>query len=167
MGGAFDYKAIGQAVDEVIIMTYEEHRAGSEPGSVASVPWVTSVLNYAIANIPLQKIYRGISIYGYDWPEQGAGRVIGYPQAIELARRHGAPWQWDATQHSTYFRYETMGGRYGRHTVYFEESRSLKDKLDLALLKSIRGVALWEMNLSYPSFWDVLQTYVKHPSRKK
>ena len=158
--GSFDYKPIGQAVDAVIIMTYEEHWAASEPGSVASIPWVTKVLNYAIANIPPQKIYMGIPMYGYDWPEQGAGRVISYPRAIELARRYGAPLQWDATQHSTYFRYETMGVR---HTVYFEDPRSLREKLDLALQKGIRGVALWEMNLSYPGFWDVLRTYVNRP----
>lgn len=154
--GSFDYKAIGQAVDEVIIMTYEEHWPASEPGSVASIPWVARTLNYAVANIPLQKIYMGIPIYGYDWPENGAGRAIGYQRAIELARRHGAPLQWNVMQHSTYFRYETMGIS---HTVYFEDLRSLRDKLDLAVQKGIRGVALWEMNLSYPSFWDVLQTY--------
>jgi len=156
--GSFDYKAIGQVVDEVIIMTYEEHWAQSEPGSVASIPWVTSVLDYALANIPPRKVYMGIPMYGYNWPEKGAARVIGYARAIELARRHGAPLQWDTRQHSTYFRYETKGVR---HTVYFEDPRSLKDKLDLALQKGIRGVALWEMNLSYPSFWGVLQTYVK------
>jgi Predicted glycosyl hydrolase len=156
--GSFDYRAIGQAVDEVIIMTYEEHWAASEPGSVASIPWVTRVMQHAIANIPRRKIYMGIPIYGYDWPETGAGRVIGYQRAIELARRHGAPLQWDARQYSTYFRYETMRVR---HTVYFEDPRSLRDKLDIALQLGIRGVALWEMNLSYPGFWDVLQTYVK------
>jgi spore germination protein len=155
--GSFDYKAIGQAVDEVIIMTYEEHWPASPPGSVASIPWVTDILNYTIANIPPQKIYMGIPLYGYDWSERGGAQVIGYQRAVELARRHGAPLQWDARQHSTFFRYETMGVR---HTVYFEDPRSLRDKLDLARQKGIRGVALWEMNLSYPSVWDVLQTYV-------
>ena len=154
--GSFDYKSIGQAVDEVIIMTYEEHWAESPPGSIASIPWVTDVLNYAIANIPRQKIYMGIPLYGYDWPEDGVGQVIGYQRATELARRYGAPLQWDSRQHSTFFRYETRGVR---HTVYFEDPRSLKDKLDLALSKGIRGVALWEMNLSYPRAWEVLQTY--------
>lgn len=155
--GSFDYKAIGQAVDEVIIMTYEEHWPASPPGSVASLPWVTDILNYTIANIPPQKIYMGIPLYGYDWSERGGAQVIGYQRAVELARRHGAPLQWDARQHSTFFRYETMGVR---HTVYFEDPRSLRDKLDLARQKGIRGVALWEMNLSFPSVWDVLQTYV-------
>ena len=156
--GSFDYQAIGKAVDEVIIMTYEEHWPASPPGSVASIPWVTDILNYAIATIPRQKIYMGIPLYGYDWSERGGAQAIGYVRATELARRHGAPLQWDAGQHSTYFRYKTMGVG---HTVYFEDPRSLRDKLDLALQKGIRGVALWEMNLSYPSFWDVLQTYVK------
>ncbi|HZK55157.1 MAG TPA: glycosyl hydrolase family 18 protein [Desulfosporosinus sp.] len=157
--GAFDYKVIGQAVDEIIIMTYEEHWAVSEPGSVASIPWVTQVLNYALTNIPARKIYMGIPMYGYDWPEngEGKGRVIGYQRAIELAQRYGAPLLWDAKQHSTYFRYETMGVR---HIVYFEDPRSLRDKLDLAVKKGIRGVALWEMNLSYPGLWEVLQSYV-------
>ncbi len=157
--GAFDFKAIGQAVDEVIIMTYEEHWAVSKPGSVASIPWVTQVLNYALTEIPAQKIYMGIPMYGYDWPEIGKGQVIGYQRAVELARRHGAPLQWNARQHSTYFRYATMGVQ---HTVYFEDPRSLRDKLDLALQKGIGGLALWEMNLSYPSFWEVLQTYIQH-----
>ncbi|MDA8222420.1 glycosyl hydrolase family 18 protein [Desulfosporosinus sp.] len=156
--GAFDYRPIGRAVDEVILMTYEEHWSESEPGSVASIPWVTQVLDYAIANIPRDKIYMGIPMYGYDWPENGTGKVIGYQRATELARRYGAPLQWDARQHSTYFRYETRGVR---HTVYFEDPRSLREKLELATQKGIRGVALWEMNLSYPQFWEVLQTYIK------
>ena len=159
---AFGYQAIGQTVDEVIIMTYEEHWSGSPPGSVASIPWVTEILNYAIANIPRQKIYMGIPLYGYDWSERGGAQVIGYLRATELARRHGAPLQWDATQHSTFFRYETRGVR---HTVYFEDPRSLREKLDLALSKGIRGVALWEMNLSYPRAWEVLQDYSRRKIR--
>lgn len=156
--GSFDYRAIGQSVDQVILMTYEEHWGASPPGSVASLPWVTRVLNYAIANIPREKIYLGIPLYGYDWPERGSGQVISYQRAIELARRQGAPLQWDVTQHSTFFRYETGGVR---HTVYFEDPRSLREKLELAQRMGIRGVALWEMNLSYARMWEVLQMYLK------
>lgn len=154
--GSFDYRSIGQSVDEVILMTYEEHWGGSPPGSVASLPWVTKVLNYAIANIPREKIYMGIPLYGYDWPEKGTGQVIGYQRAVELARRQGAPLQWDTAQHSTFFRYESGGVR---HTVYFEDPRSLREKLELAQRMGIRGIAVWEMNLSHPRFWEVLQMY--------
>ncbi|WP_088226554.1 glycosyl hydrolase family 18 protein [Desulfosporosinus sp. FKB] len=154
--GVFDYQAIGQVVDEVIIMTYEEHWPASPPGSVASLPWVNENLNYALANIPARKIYMGIPLYGYDWSERGGAQSISYQRAVDLAKRYGAPILWDSRQHGLHFRYETMGVK---HTVYFEDPRSLKDKLDLALSKGIRGVALWEMNLSYPALWEVLQVY--------
>lgn len=154
--GSFDYQALGQIVDEIILMTYEEHWPGSAPGSVASLPWVNQVLDYALSNIPIQKILMGVPLYGYDWIQGDSAKVISYRRATELARRFGAPLQWDAQQHSTFFRYESMGKR---HTVYFEDPRSLKEKLDLAIRRGIKGVALWEMNLSYPELWNTLQTY--------
>ncbi|MFZ3100989.1 MAG: glycosyl hydrolase family 18 protein [Desulfitobacteriaceae bacterium] len=155
--GAFDYWAIGKIVDQVILMTYEEHWSGSRPGSVASLPWVRQVLDYALKNIPARKIYMGIPLYGYDWIGQGRAQVIGFQRAHQVARRFGAPLKWDTQQHSTYFIYQ-MGEQ--KHTVYFEDLCSLKEKLDLAVALGIGGVAIWEMNLSYPQFWEVLQSYV-------
>lgn len=154
--GAFDYQVLGQIVDEIILMTYEEHWPGSAPGSVASLPWVTQVLDYALRTIPAQKIMMGVPLYGYDWTQGNRAKVISYRRATELARRMGAPLKWDAQQHSTFFTYESNGKR---HTVYFEDVRSLTEKLDLAIRRGIRGVALWELNLSYPELWTTLQTY--------
>lgn len=154
--GAFNYQALGQIVDEIVLMTYEEHWPGSPPGSVASLPWVNQVLDYALRNIPAPKIMMGVPLYGYDWVQGNGAKVISYRRANELARRMGAPLRWDAQQHSTFFNYESNGKR---HTVYFEDMRSLKEKLDLAIRRGIRGAALWEMNLSYPELWTTLQTY--------
>lgn len=154
--GVFDYQVLGQIVDEIILMTYEEHWPGSPPGSVASLPWVSQVLDYALANIPAQKIVMGVPLYGYDWIQGNGAKAISYRRATELARRMGAPLQWDAQQHSTFFRYSSEGKQ---HTVYFEDLRSLKEKLDLVIQRGIKGVALWEMNLSYPELWTTLQTY--------
>ncbi|MHB8126418.1 MAG: glycosyl hydrolase family 18 protein [Desulfitobacteriaceae bacterium] len=155
--GVFDYKAIGKIVDQVILMTYEEHWPGSQPGSVASLPWVRQVLDYALKNISAQKIFMGIPLYGYDWIGPGRAQVIGFERAHQVAKRFGAPLKWDTQQHSTYFVYQI---REQKHVVYFEDLRSLKEKLDLAVAKGIGGVAIWEMNLSYPQFWEALQPYV-------
>ncbi|MDA8228787.1 MAG: glycosyl hydrolase family 18 protein [Desulfitobacterium hafniense] len=155
--GAFDYGALGQIVDFIILMTYEEHWPGSPPGSVASLPWVNRVLDYALTQIPASKIYMGIPLYGYDWVEGGGAQVISRRRALEVARRFGAPLQWDSQQRSTFFRYESAGRR---HTVYFEDLRSLREKLDLAVRKNIKGIAIWEMNLSYPEFWQALNPYI-------
>lgn len=156
--GVFDYSRISQNMNAIVLMTYEEHWPGSPPGSIASLPWVTRVLDYALSNMPANKIYFGIPLYGYDWVEHGKAQVISYRRALQVAQRFGAPLHWDASQHSTYFTYESMGRK---HTVYFEDPRSLREKLDLAQSRGIRGVAIWEMNLSYPEFWNVLESYVE------
>lgn len=152
--GAFDYKALEKCVDFVVLMTYPEHGPGSSPGSVASVSWVNKILDYALTQIPAQKVYLGIPLYGYDWPSQGSGQVIPFNRAMELAQRYGAAFLWDPNQHSTYFNYEAERNR---HTVYFENPRSLTEKVNIAKTRNLKGIALWEMNLSYPEFWDTLQ----------
>ena len=156
--GAYDYRALGQIVDAIILMTYEEHWPASPPGSVASLPWTRQVLDYALQGISAQKVYMGVPIYGYDWVEGGSGKVVSHRRALELFKRFGAPLLWDNLQRSTYFRYESMGKR---HTVYFEDLRSLREKLDLAQQHQIRGIALWEMNLSYPDLYETLRPYAR------
>lgn len=154
--GAYDYQALGQFVDTLILMTYEEHWPASPPGSVASLPWVSQVLDYTLANVSRRKVLMRIPIYGYDWIEGGLGKAITYQRAMERAKRYGAPLKWDDRQRSTYFQYES-GGK--RHTVYFEDLHSLREKVDLAVRQGIQGVAIWEMNLSYPEIWEAIKPY--------
>lgn len=155
--GVFDYNALGKIADQIVIMSYEEHWPGSRPGSIASLPWVKQVLDYALKSIPAPKIFIGIPLYGYDWIGLGRAKVVSYERANQIARRFGAPLKWDSQQHSTYFTYQV---RDQKHTVYFEDLLSIKEKLDLAVAKGIGGIAVWQMNLSYGQFWEVLQPYV-------
>jgi len=155
--GIFDYQALGETVDQVVIMCAEEYRPGSRPGAIASLPWVTQVLSYALENISPAKIFMALPLYGYDWTSPGRAQVLGFERAQQTARRFGVPLQWDAQQHSTYFTYQLKNQK---HTVYFEDLRSLTEKLALAQTQGIGGIAVWEMNLSYAGFWEVLQSYI-------
>lgn len=38
--GAYDLKALAQAVDLICLMTYDQHTAYTPPGPVAAYPWV-------------------------------------------------------------------------------------------------------------------------------
>ncbi|MDD2234231.1 MAG: glycosyl hydrolase family 18 protein [Desulfitobacteriaceae bacterium] len=155
--GVFDYKALGKIADQIVIMSYEEHWPGSQPGSIASFPWVKQVLDYALESIPATKIFISIPLYGYDWNGSGRAKVVSFERANQIARRFGAPLKWDSQQHSTYFTYQV---RDQKHTVYFEDLLSIKEKLDLAVAKGIGGIAVWQMNLSFNQFWEVLRPYV-------
>lgn len=153
--GAFDYGAIGQVVDRVVLMTYEEHWPASEPGPIASIPWVTGVVNYATSKISPDKLYLGLPLYGYDWALDGSlGKSITYRLAMELLSRYGAQLEWDDVAQVPHFSYTDSQGM--GHSVWFENVRSVAAKVNLARQFGLKGLAIWEMKLTFPEFWQYI-----------
>ena len=63
-----DFAAIGAAVNQVLLMTYEWGYTYGPPMAVAPLPNVRQVVEYALTEIPASKIWLGVPLYGYDWP---------------------------------------------------------------------------------------------------
>lgn len=154
-GGAFDYAALGEAADQVAIMTYDEHTYGLPHGPVASLPWVDRVAAYAVTQIPPEKILLGIPAYGYDWIHGTRQVVKGLSTggAYTLAARHGAQVQWDDVAQVPYFTY-SEGGR--AHIVYFENSHSAAAKLQIVEKYGLGGIAIWRLGLNEPAIWEAV-----------
>lgn len=153
-GGAFDYATIGRLADYVMLMTYDEHWFGGLPGPIASLPWVVSVLDYAITLIPREKILLGIPTYGYDWSACGT-KVVRWNEVNQLISRYG--WQnvtWDNIASSPCLRY-TENGVF--HQVWFENTYSLKIKLALARNYGVAGIAIWRLGFEDATFWETLR----------
>lgn len=97
-------------------------------------PNVRTVLDYAVTEIPPEKIFLGLSNYGYDWPlpfVQGVTRApsISNQRAIELAIEHDVAIQYDETAQAPFFHYTAADGTI--HEVWFEDARSLSARLSL------------------------------------
>src|SRR5690349_11030123 len=59
--GAYDYKALADAMDFLSFMTYAQHTGGTPPGPVAGYPWMESALRYILSlGVPADKISLGI-----------------------------------------------------------------------------------------------------------
>jgi spore germination protein YaaH len=137
---AQDYRAIGRAADAVRLMAYDWHWNSSEPGPIAPIKWVRSVLDYALTQIPPHKIILGVPAYGYDWVGK-KGRLVSWLQAYGLEQKYGAAVHWDATSQSPWLTYRSSDGQ--RHVVWFENSYSMLAKLGLAHSAHIGGAYLW------------------------
>lgn len=48
----FDFVALGQVVDYLVIMTYDQHGGWSGPGPVAGADWTEKVIRYATSVVP-------------------------------------------------------------------------------------------------------------------
>jgi spore germination protein len=153
---AHDYRAHGQIVDFVVIMTYEWGYSGGPPMPVSPIGSVREVLEYAITEMPASKIMMGQNLYGYDWtlpyvPGGQYARAISPQQAIQLADRYNVPIQYDTRAQAPHFNYVDETGK--EHKVWFEDARSIQAKFNLVKELGLRGVSYWKLGLSFPQNW--------------
>ena len=59
-----DYAGLGRAADLIFLMTYEWGYTAGPPMAVSPLPNVRTVLDYAVTEIPPEKIFLGLSNYG-------------------------------------------------------------------------------------------------------
>ena len=126
--------------------------------AVAPLRNVRQVLDYAVTEMPPEKIFLGIPNYGYDWAlpfRQGnKATSISNQYAVELAARHYAAIRFDEKAQSPWFRYVDGTGQ--EHEVWFEDARSIRAKLALTQEYGLHGVSYWNLMRPFPQNWLVL-----------
>jgi spore germination protein YaaH len=152
---AQDWQALGRAADEVRVMAYDYSTDSTAPGPIAPIAWVEDVLRLAVTEIPPEKIVLGVAAYGYDWTGAGHAQDLQWADAEAIAHAHAIAPAWDTTSQSPYFTYQDDQGR--RHTVWYEDARSLKAKLDLAAKYRVGGIVLWRLGGEDPAIWGLLK----------
>ncbi|RXI95552.1 LysM peptidoglycan-binding domain-containing protein [Anaerobacillus alkaliphilus] len=153
---AHDYRAHGEIVDFVVLMTYEWGYSGGPPMAVSPIGPVEEVIQYALSEMPASKIMMGQNLYGYDWtlpfvPGGEYARAVSPQQAIELAKQYNVPIQYDYEAQAPHFDYVDEQGR--SHKVWFEDARSIQAKFDLVKRLGLRGISYWKLGLPFPQNW--------------
>lgn len=154
-----DYRALGEAADHVLLMTYEWGYTYGPPMAVAPLNQVRRVVEYALTQIPAEKIDLGIPNYGYDWPlpyVRGTTRAatINNVQAVRIAVENGAEIRFDDVAESPYFTYSENGTE---HEVWFEDVRSLLAKFELIKEYGLRGCGYWQIMQWFRANWLLLK----------
>lgn len=150
-----DYAGLGAAADEVLLMAYEWGYTYGPAMAVAPLNKVRQVIEYALTEIPSEKINLGIPNYGYDWTlpyVRGESRAvtIGHVEAVQIAIENDVPIQFDETAQSPYFRYSREGKE---HEVWFEDVRSLQAKFNLLNEYNLKGVGVWQIMRLFRAMW--------------
>ena len=155
---AHDYAAVGGIADKVIIMTYEWGYTYGEPMAVAPIDKVRQVLDYAVMEMPPEKILIGMANYGYSWTlpyKKGtAARPLSLSEIPQTAYSQYADIRFDDTAQSPFFRYYDSAGT--EHIAWFEDPRSIEAKLKLVSEYGLGGVSYWNINTLYRPNWAVL-----------
>ncbi len=154
--GAYNYAGLARNADEVVLMTYDAHDNGSAPGPIAPLSWVKRRINVALAaGIPRNRLVLGIADYGYDWPvsPRGRGVEIGLNQVDALLKAKKITPKRNASG-EPYFTY-TRGGV--THVVWYEDSRSVLPKIELARRDGLAGLGLWMAGFETAHYWHAVR----------
>lgn len=150
-----DYAGLGAAANEVLLMAYEWGYTYGPAMAVAPLNKVRQVVEYALTEIPAEKINLGIPNYGYDWTlpfVQGESKAItiGHVQAVQIAIEQGVEIQFDEIAQSPFFLYEKDGRQ---HEVWFEDARSMQAKYGLVTEYNLKGIGVWQIMRLFRAMW--------------
>ena len=161
--GAYDYRALADALDFISYMTYAQHTGGSTPGPVAGYRWMRESLDFLLAlGVAPEKISLGIAAYsdywypGYNAARDDArprGEDIAYTRIMGIMRDAVAKPVWDDTQKAWYAMWE----RYGvfEH-AWIEDARAFEAKLGLVTQHRLRGYSVWLLGMEDPRTWEIV-----------
>lgn len=149
-----DYKGMGEAADFVLVMTYEWGYTYGPPMAVSPINQVRRVLDYAVTEIPREKLLMGMPNYGYDWTlpyVQGESRAekISNEEAYWRGQYYGAETVYDQLSQAPYFTYVDSAGR--THIVWFDDERSIRARLALIEEYDLAGAGYWNIMDYFPA----------------
>jgi spore germination protein len=157
---AHDYAFHGKTVDRVILMTYEWGYLAGPPQAVAPLDQVRKVLNYAVTVIPRDKILMGIPNYGYDWTlpyKKGTlAKTFSNLEAVNRAFRNHVDIKYDTVAASPYYTY--YDSNKVQHIVWFEDVRSIREKLLLVNEYGLAGISYWTAERPFPQNYIILNS---------
>lgn len=160
--GHYSQKEIGEVVDYVIIMGYDEHYVGSDAGSVASLSYERDGITGTLENVPKEKIISGIPFYTRLWKTNASGEVsseaIGMDKADQILSDYKVTAGWSSETSQDYAEFTDEDGNFCQ--IWLENEASIEEKMKLVQEYGLAGVAEWKLGFERSSIWDVIAKYV-------
>jgi len=157
-----DYGALAKVCDGLILMNYDQHFPGGEPGAVAGQDWFVKNLQDALKVAPKEKIICAVANYGYDWamkpgqkkgtPPEDVHNVSAQDAWLEAADSE-ADINFDDDAMNPHFAY--LDEKNIRHDVWFLDGVTALNQMRAAHALGISTFALFRLGAEDRSLWAV------------
>ncbi|MEI6378189.1 MAG: polysaccharide deacetylase family protein [Candidatus Falkowbacteria bacterium] len=154
----YDYTALADTSDYLILMAYDQHWATGQPGPIAGVDWFGQIVEKRLAEIPNNKLIVAIGSYAYDWPSGQEAQAQAYEESIVTAQESQGDIKLDPASLNPYYSYYDEQNRL--HDVWFLDAASAFDQLALLHDAKPLGAALWRLGSEDPGVWPILDAPV-------
>lgn len=160
--GLYDDRALVAAANYVFVIAWGTHWAGSGPGPIAPLSYVSAVARY-LASLPhANRFVLGAPMYGLDWSLPGGvsrrpsssrqppATALQYANVLALARSTGATPVLDHAVDEPTFAY-TQGGI--THRVWYMDAVSIADRLRIARMHGLQA-GVWRLGAEDQALWS-------------
>ena len=173
----FDLKTLAANSDGLVLMNYDQHQSGTDPGPVAGQDWFANNLRAVMKIVPREKLICSLGSFGYDWtsalpppplagkqkhPAKAAPVPKGVLSATSLSTQEA--WQeasdseaqidLDDSSLNPHFVYDDEDARV-RHDVWFLDAVTVLNQMRVARALGLQTFALWRLGSEDDSLWKI------------
>ena len=160
--------------DYVVLMGYDEHWDGSEPGSVSSLGWVKSGVETTLQKVPANQIILAMPFYTRMWKytpnaDIEESDIIDLETSYTMSSKaytmsgiskvigeHVNEAVWDDAVNQFYLEYKEDNCIY---KVWLETLESLEGRLKVMDENNLGGCAFWRLGQEKSEVWDTIIKY--------
>lgn len=172
--GSYDYARLAKSADYLMLMSYDEHYQGGEPGPVASLSFMERSIQYALKYAPAEKLVLGFPFFGRIWSDQGTlmkGHGLSETQIQSLAAQYRGKTTQDSATGSAYTRITVTASdkkpvvngitlTAGSYTIWHESEQSKKRQLALVEQYDLLGAGSWSLGQETPDTWNYFSLWL-------
>lgn len=165
----FDRQRLGELVDYMMVMTYDQYWASSPiSGTVSGITWMEDNIQKMLKVVPKEKLVLGLPLYTRVWKEtlstSEANAMVAKSTAITMVRAQEIIVEkalnpiWDPINGQNFVHYfdgETIV------KIWIEDLKSLQLKAQLAHQYDLAGVACWRRGFELPEAWKTIGDAMK------
>jgi spore germination protein YaaH len=144
---AYPARALLGVVDALVVMLYDQHWSGSEPGPIAEPSWVRSSLATRVAEAGPSRLIAALPAYGYRWRKGQPTESIGFEEAVQMANAAGAPLQRDAG--SQFLRSSARDGS----EIWVSDATLFGTLVRECQSLGVNRFAIWRLGEEDPAIW--------------
>lgn len=152
----YDRAEQGRVVDYVIVMGYDEHFAGGDAGSVASISYVENGITGTLKEVPKEKLINSVPFYTRVWTEKDGkttSKAYGMTAAKKWVDENNVELTWQDKVGQYYGEIENENGV---QKIWMEEAKSLGLKKDLVNQYDLAGIACWKLGFETADIWTIM-----------
>lgn len=158
----YNYGEQGLVADYVVLMQYDEHWSGSDPGSVSSLPFVEKGVDDSLElGVPTEKIISALPFYTRIWRAEGTethSDSVGMTAASDFLANRGVTPVWDEELCQNYGEYQDGTAKY---MIWLEDEASMRAKLNVLAEKGVHNIAGWRLGLEAEGTWNWIDEIIK------